>query len=70
MLIEQQLKSLVIPSFEKNDLSGFLDKAVQSMKEGDERSAIDQLRSGLNLAHLCADNEWVLRFNAYLNLFI
>ena len=70
MLLKQQLKVRAIPSVDKPNLNGFLDKAVQSMKEGDERDAIDQLRSGLNLAHRFADNEWVLRFNAYLNLFI
>lgn len=70
MLLEQQLTVTAIPSGDKPNLNGFLDKAVQSMKEGDERDAIDQLRSGLNLAHRFADNEWVLRFNAYLNLFI
>jgi hypothetical protein len=70
MLIDQQIKSIAIPSMVKLDLNRFLDSAVQSMKEGNESDAIDQLRSGLNLAHRCADNEWVLRFNAYLNLFI
>lgn len=52
------------------NLNRYLDDAIKSMKEGKEGDAIDQLKSGLKLAHHSADNEWVLRFNAYLNLFI
>lgn len=62
------MKSVNIPS--GRSLNSYLDNAVKSMKDGKERDAIDQLKSGLRLAHDFADNEWVLRFNAYLNLFI
>ena len=70
MLLDENLKSLAYACPEKMKLSHFLDKAIQSMKDGNEKDAIDQLKSGLNLAHLNAENEWVLRFNAYLILFI
>lgn len=70
MLLEQQLKPLMSTSMKRLNLNRYLDDAIKSMKEGKEGDAIDQLKSGLKLAHLSADNEWVLRFNAYLNLFI
>lgn len=55
---------------ERLNLNLYLDNAIKSMKEGKEVEAIDQLKSGLKIAHHSSDNEWVLRFNAYLNLFI
>lgn len=70
MLLEQQIKPLIDSSLERLNLNRYLDNAIKSMKEGKEGDAIDQLKSGLKLAHLSSDNEWVLRFNAYLNLFI
>lgn len=70
MLLEQQIKTLIDSSLERLNLNRYLDNAIKSMKEGKEGDAIDQLKSGLKLAHLSSDNEWVLRFNAYLNLFI
>lgn len=70
MLLKQTVKPLISTSLERLNFNRYLDDAVKSMKEGREREAIDQLKSGLKLAHLSSDNEWVLRFNAYLNLFI
>ena len=70
MVLEQTVKPLISTSLEGMNLNRFLDDAIKSMKEGREGEAIDQLKSGLKLAYLSSDNEWVLRFNAYLNLII
>ncbi len=70
MFSEQQIEALVIPSMEYVELNSYLDKAIQSMKEGNELDAINQLRSGLISAYNYGENEWVTKFSAYLSIFI